>query len=350
MRWLIAVVIVASAFLATPALSDTQAVADANAGLDALARNDFRSAEQLITKAINEGGLSPSDLELAYLTRAKAYVGEYRNDLASVDLAKATAIDPTDEEAAALRQKLAKVSASPDAGNAYCRSDISSDLAQADSQRTTDVSRSIASFSKIVAKCPNDARAHFGLGASYGYRAFFTNSTDDNLKALGEISIAVQFDPQNALYLMTRGNVNKNRGDCNAALADYDAALTVDTRNAELFVLYGNARISCGDMDGGLAEIRRGLAINPANFDGYWILANALARTGKCQEALPNYDAALKYVDQNAYSQNIPMLYNNRGACYRALGMKDQAIADFKRALEIDPSFTQASMNLAQTQ
>ena len=56
---------------------------------------------------------------------------------------------------------------------------------------------------------------------------------------------------------------------------------------------------------------------------------------------LADYDEALKYDARDAYS------WNNRAIAKRELGDKDGAIADFKKALEINPTLASAKKALS---
>jgi hypothetical protein len=73
-------------------------LSDASAGLTALNAGEYAKAVTLLTRAISNGKLGPGDLELAYVKRAQAYIGEKLNDLALVDLKKAKALRPEDAE------------------------------------------------------------------------------------------------------------------------------------------------------------------------------------------------------------------------------------------------------------
>lgn len=87
-------------------------VGDANAGMAALDRGDYAEAVRLFTKAL-DGNLSSADKESAYVERAKAYLGGQRTDLALADLDRALKLDPSDKEAADLRQRAARPSGGP---------------------------------------------------------------------------------------------------------------------------------------------------------------------------------------------------------------------------------------------
>ena len=53
---------------------------------------------------------------------------------------------------------------------------------------------------------------------------------------------------------------------------------------------------------------------------------------GKYDDAIADYDKAI------ALDPNVALAYTNRGGAYYMKGDKDQTIADFCKALEIDPS------------
>ena len=59
------------------------------------------------------------------------------------------------------------------------------------------------------------------------------------------------------------------------------------------------------------------------------------AMTEQWQKSIADYDKGLRFDPKDAYS------YNNRGIAKAALGDRNGAIADFKKALALDPSLTQ---------
>ncbi|MBS1983507.1 MAG: hypothetical protein JST16_04985 [Bdellovibrionales bacterium] len=104
MRWTYGLILAICVFVS--ARADPQAVADANAGLDALDRGEYGSAVAMFTRALNEGGLSSQDQELAYVKRARAFVALRQYDFASKDLDQASILQPTDPEITAVRSAL----------------------------------------------------------------------------------------------------------------------------------------------------------------------------------------------------------------------------------------------------
>jgi tetratricopeptide (TPR) repeat protein len=108
--------IAALAILAAAALAN--GLSDANAGMDALKHSDYDTAVRLFTQAIASGELSPADIELAYVKRAQAYIGQKHNDLALADLDQAQKLDPNDKDIVVLRAKAQGVSQNQGSGPA----------------------------------------------------------------------------------------------------------------------------------------------------------------------------------------------------------------------------------------
>ena len=72
---------------------------DAQAGMEALNGGDFGRAIAMFTRAINSGRLSSDDMELALLSRGKAYLGKGDGRRAVADLTQALHIKADDQEA-----------------------------------------------------------------------------------------------------------------------------------------------------------------------------------------------------------------------------------------------------------
>ncbi len=67
-------------------------------------------------------------------------------------------------------------------------------------------------------------------------------------------------------------------------------------------------------------------AVRPLVTDGI-----ALMNASKWQEAAAKFDAALKE------APDLPSVHQNRGACYKALGKLDLAVADYTKAMQLAP-------------
>ncbi len=118
----------------------------------------------------------------------------------------------------------------------------------------------------------------------------------DNDKAIAAYSAALEADPDNASYLISRGVGYERKGDDDHAMADYDAALKI--------------------RPSALALNNRG---------------TLYLRKGALQSALDDFNASVK-VNPNLY-----LARNNRARVLTVNGDFDGALADFVEAQRIDP-------------
>ena len=70
---------------------------------------------------------------------------------------------------------------------------------------------------------------------------------------------------------------------------------------------------------------------------------NQAAMAGKLEQAVKLYSQALK--DPNLTPANQAVAHNNRGSAYDDLEKADAALADYNRALQLDPKYAEAYYN-----
>lgn len=99
------------------------------------------------------------------------------------------------------------------------------------------------------------------------------------------------------------------------------------------------ARIFLKDYLGAAADYGEALRIDPQFQAAHFGRADAYLKAGQPGKARESYDqAVLAMVDD-------PLVYNNRGTFQLQQGRVDAAIADFSKALELDPRFAMAALN-----
>jgi tetratricopeptide (TPR) repeat protein len=74
------------------------------------------------------------------------------------------------------------------------------------------------------------------------------------------------------------------------------------------------------------------LRLDPKSAESYTNLGNAYYRKKQYDQALINYNEALRVNPQYSIG------YQNRGMVYEVLGRKDEAIADYRNALLLAPN------------
>jgi tetratricopeptide (TPR) repeat protein len=90
-----------------------------------------------------------------------------------------------------------------------------------------------------------------------------------------------------------------------------------------------------GDYDRAIAEQTKALEINsttPEAYSYYFNRASAYLKAGKATQGLSDTERALQLSPNSAFALNA------RGQILGALGRRQDAIADFRKALAIDPN------------
>jgi cytochrome c-type biogenesis protein CcmH/NrfG len=94
------------------------------------------------------------------------------------------------------------------------------------------------------------------------------------------------------------------------------------------------------DVQRRIASEEQLVAQDPKNVQGWIALGNDYFDTKQRQKAIDAYARALEL------SPNNPDVLTDQGVMYRELGQFDKAVANFKKASQIDPRHAQSSYNL----
>ena len=183
-------------------------------------------------------------------------------------------------------------------------------------------------FRQALAVSPDSAIALEALGETEAARGNLARGI-----RLQRRAVALRFSPQFAASL---GDLHAVAGQRQAArrayalVAEQDrqlAANGVDTDlDRAMFQLEHGI-----DLRGSLALARRGYARRPG-VEANEVLSWALIRNGRCAEAIPYSDAALRFPDGHRYF--------HRAMLERCLGRERVARRLFRRALATDPNFS----------
>jgi tetratricopeptide (TPR) repeat protein len=165
----------------------------------------------------------------------------------------------------------------------------------------------VALWQDTVAKSPQNARAHFQLAYAYHY-------------GVQRCDLAVQ----------------------EYAVVDRIAGPKYDKRYS-LLVDWGEAYECMGKTDEALAKLRQAAMLEPTAH-AYVEIATICAQHDRIPESFQAFETAEKL------DPNYAMLYVNRGALYQKLQQFLPAIANYRRALAIDPSNQPAAAGLAQAE
>ena len=120
-----------------------------------------------------------------------------------------------------------------------------------------------------------------------------------------------------------------------------EKAAARDPKNADIQYKLGIAMLEKGEYPAAIDHCNKALALDPGLFPARIILGHALQGSGRLEEALQRYkELAAEGVEDSG-------LYNHYGEALLKLKQYQEAIPQFQRALQIDPSNTQARDNLS---
>ncbi len=174
----------------------------------------------------------------------------------------------------------------------------------------------------------------FGQAAS---EKFFMSATkkaamDDYTAAMQDINKAISAAPKSAKLYFTRGMISYAMGNKSTADEDFKKVIAFPAPTADDLRIRAMAHTRLRDHEARDADLKAILDIEPKNAADYFARAIALVGLRKYREAAETCDSLIEK------SPKFTKAYLLRGSLYdKRLNQKDDAIADYKKALELDP-------------
>lgn len=217
-------------------------------------------------------------------------------------------------------------------------------------------------------------------------------------EALAEYTAVIKADPNYAEYYLDRGNILRRLDRDKEALDDYETAIRMSPPFPEVYYNRADIMLAAGDIDAGLAglsyvieldptfldayvnraglyaelgdfdaaerDVTTGLDLDPDNPHLHSVRGQAHAERGEFAAAIAAYDTALGFDDtlQAAWAGRAAAVFGagdpeaaardltraielgddaamryNRATAYQAVGRRDDAVTDARRALELVP-------------
>jgi|GEM_PF-435979 len=185
-------------------------------------------------------------------------------------------------------------------------------------------------FDRAVAADRQDARAVFGRG-----RARFR--LEDYDAAIDDIERALQlgFDEREARLLKIEAH--RLLGIYDPVIADCERLLAATPDDARLLFLRGEALDSEGDPEAALADFERAEALGIRH-------AQLFARKSDSLNSLDREDEAIEALAESCRRDADPPYdpgdYHSRAHTWQRFGRHDEALADFARAVALEPDST----------
>jgi tetratricopeptide (TPR) repeat protein len=148
--------------------------------------------------------------------------------------------------------------------------------------------------------------------------------------AIADLSKAIFLDPQYLQAYRSRARNYFNKGDLDSAIVDFSQAILLDSIHAQTYRDRANTYARKREYQKALIDFKKSLALNP-NSETYNQLGYLfLEKIGEVDSAIVALSEAIKIDPNNAF------VYYNRGLTYSEKGDTVNAIADFKKALELN--------------
>jgi len=142
-----------------------------------------------------------------------------------------------------------------------------------------------------------------------------------------------------AYSFLRAGMANERTGNYPGAVRLYQRGLEIEPQNVELLNAMGFALFQQGKSRDAVAELEKAVAIDPKHLKAHNNLALAAIDAGELELAEAHYRESLAIKPDAA-------IYNDLGVVLDRLGMPEDAVVAYRKALELDPASSAAHTNL----
>ncbi|MBI2569476.1 MAG: tetratricopeptide repeat protein [Candidatus Schekmanbacteria bacterium] len=196
------------------------------------------------------------------------------------------------------------------------------------------------------AQLPDEPGILFSLGAAYR----LSGKVADALEPLGAC-LALAPERKEAAYLLGMALLEAKIPANAPAAAPFFAYVDRDDADGRLHYIAGNVHLALGDPDRAIAEYRKAVALDAEIVQAASNLASLYYDRQQYDLAREYYEKGLERVaraidkGKPAPKEYAPAFYN-LGNCLFRLGLPDDAVAAFRRAILLDPEYQLAYVSL----
>ncbi len=201
-------------------------------------------------------------------------------------------------------------------------------------------SSAIAELKSDISLDYNSPHLHFWLGAVYA------DIGQDDM-AIKELMTALRLDPNLIMAADRLGRIFQEVGMYKKAIDFYSKEAEIEPSSG-IFGMIGMLHLKQKDYEKAVKYFQKALyfdsSYTPARTNAlaaYHLWADELIKTGKSDVAINVLNSALRSFSDSR------VIYYDLGTAYNRSGDKEKAIEYYKKALEIDPSFSPAKSDIA---
>lgn len=195
-----------------------------------------------------------------------------------------------------------------------------------------DFNSAIRHYTQAVETNPSMAVAVLNRGAAYYLSGDRARAADDSDRAITLLNEHLARNPGDAEAYYDRGIAYYHKGDMDRAIADFTAAVGLEPGFVFAFDNRAGAYAEKGDYERALADINESVRLVPTA-TGYFSRGNMHFQLRRYDLAVADYTRAIEL------DPRYVLAYDNRGVVYNRLGDVERAVRDFARAIELAPGF-----------
>jgi len=201
------------------------------------------------------------------------------------------------------------------------------------------VDLAITNFRDALAQEPKNTRAAEGLSNALTAKGIDAAGDNNNAAAVPFFEEAAKLDPQNDVAFARLGAIYDATGDSDKAIANYEKAVALNPEYKEIYPTLGIAYVQRGDIAKGQQELTNSEKAGVQNADVDFLRGLIAFKNNRDAEALAAFDK----VDKETHWAESQYY---RGQILARQGKKDEAVAQYRGALQTDPTFAPAAFDL----
>lgn len=191
-----------------------------------------------------------------------------------------------------------------------------------------------AELDKAIELAPDEASA-------YAHRARIYAVKGENENALKDVNRALEINADNLAWRLLRAQVQQQAGDTEAALDDIDKVLAVDPGLMPAIRLRAALLAGSDRVDEAIEGLNQAIEADPENAELVMALAALHTMQRKPTQAIEIFD---KFLETEEPSVEI---LRSRADALLSIGRQAEAVADYERALKLEPRDSGVLNNLA---
>ncbi len=156
-----------------------------------------------------------------------------------------------------------------------------------------------------------------------------------------KISEAIKSNPNNASLYFKRSNMYRSSKQDSLALQDLYKAIKIDSTKSVYFSSIGDILFDHKDISGSTEWILKAIALNPDDEIAHLKIAKIFLYSEEYPKAFTEINTVLRTDVYNAEA------YFLKGMCYKNMKDTAKAISSFQTAVQTDPKYVDAHMQLA---